>query len=139
MANRESGVALFLISLFVIIYGYIALAYELTRGWQGHESVQNVLKDISDFIPVGAAFVGMIVGGIDLVMLLSDWYLARQEKRIQVAKAEGKAEGIAEGIAEGKAEVYQEIAAWHARRTAAEARGETFTEPPPGVPQNGTE
>lgn len=64
-------------------------------------------------------------------MLLSDWYLARQEKQIQTAKAEG--------ITEGKAEVYQEIAAWHARRTAAEARGETFTEPPPGVPQNGTE
>ena len=71
------------------------------------------------------------MGGIDLLMLLSDWYLARQEKRIQVAKAEGKAEG--------KAEVYQEIVAWQARRTAAEARGETFTEPPPGVPQNGTE
>ena len=86
---------------------------------------------------------GMIVGGIDLLMLLSDWYLARQEKRIQTAKAEGKAEGIAEGkaegIAEGKAEVYQEIVAWHTRRMAAEARGETFTEPPPGVPQNGTE
>ena len=131
----KAGVALFLISLFVTIYGYIALDYELTKGWQGHESVQNVLKDISDFIPVGAAFVGMIVGGIDLVMLLSDWYLARQEKRIEAAKAEG----LAEGIAEGKAEVYQEIAAWHARRTAAEARGETFTEPPPGVPQNGTE
>ena len=127
----KAGVALFLISLFVVIYGYIALDFELTRGWQGHESVQNVLKDISDFIPVGAAFVGMTVGGIDLLMLLSDWYLAKQEKRIQTAKAEGKAEG--------KAEVYQEIMAWHARRTAAEARGETFTEPPPGVPQNGAE
>ena len=127
----KAGIALFLISLLVSTYGYIALDYELTRGWKGHESVQNVLKDISDFIPVGAACVGMIVGGIDLVMLLSDWYLARQEKRIQTAKAEGKAEG--------KAEVYQEIMAWHARRTAAAARGETFTEPPPGVPQNGTE
>ena len=49
----KTGVALFLISFFVIIYGYIALDYELTRGWQGHASVQNVLKDISDFIPVG--------------------------------------------------------------------------------------
>ena len=135
----KAGVVLFLISLFVIIYSYIALDYELTRGWRGHESVQNVLKDISDFIPVGAACVGMIVGGIDLLMLLSDWYLARQEKRIQAAKAEGKAEGKVEGIAEGKAEVYEEIAAWHARRTAAEAQGETFTEPPPGVPQNGAE
>ncbi|MCY3723603.1 MAG: hypothetical protein OXG97_15380 [Candidatus Poribacteria bacterium] len=127
----KAGVVLFLISLFVVVYSYIALDYELARGWKGHESVQNVLKDISNFIPVGVAYIGMIVGGIDLLMLLSDWYLARQEKRIQVAKAEGKAEG--------KAEVYQEIVAWQARRTAAEARGETFTEPPPGVPQNGTE
>ena len=127
----KAGVVLFLVSLFVVVYSYIALDYELTRGWKGHESVQNVLKDISDFIPVGVAYIGMIVGGIDLLMLLSDWYLARQEKRIQAAKAEGKAEG--------KAEVYQEITAWHARRTAAEARGETFTEPPPGVPQNGNE
>ena len=76
-------------------------------------------------------------------MLLSDWYLDRQEKRIRAAeaaaKAKGKAEGIAEGKAEGKAEVYREIAAWHAHRTEAEKRGEEFTEPPPGVTQNGSE
>lgn len=73
-------------------------------------------------------------------MLLSDWYLARQEKRIQAAveeaveEAEAKAE--AKGKAEGKAEVYREIAAWDTPRKAAEARGEPFTEPLPGVPQN---
>ena len=141
----KAGVVLFLMSVFATLYGYIALDYERTRGWSGYESVQNVIDDISNFIPVGVTLVGMIAGGIDLLMLLSDWYLARQEKRIQAAKEEGKAEGIAEGItegiakgiAEGKTEVYQEIAAWYARRTAAEARGEPFTEPPPGVPQNG--
>ena len=127
----KAGFALFLISLFILIYGYIALDYETTRGWKGHESVQNVLDDISTFIPVGAALVGMIVGGIDLIMLLSDWYLNRQEKRIRAAEAAAKAEG--------KAEVYREIAAWHARRTEAEKRGEEFTEPPPGVTQNGSE
>ena len=139
----KAGFALFLISLFVTIYSYIALDYEIAKGWKGHESVQNVLKDISAFIPVGAAFIGMIVGGIDLMMLLSDWYLNRQEKRIQAAKveakAEGKAEGIAEGKAEGKAEVYREILEWDRRRREAEARGEAFTEPPPGTPQNGSE
>ena len=129
----KAGVVLFLMSLFATLYGYIALDYERTRGWHGYESVQNVIDDISNFIPVGVTLVGMIAGGIDLLMLLSDWYLARQEKRIQAAKEEGKAEGMTEG----KAEAYQEIAAWYARRTAAEARGESFTEPPPGVPQNG--
>ena len=167
----KAGFVLFLISLFFTIYSSIALDYEIAKGWKGHESVQNVLKDISAFIPVGAAFVGMIVGGIDLMMLLSDWYLNRQEKRIQAAKMEakaegiaegkavGKAEGIAEGIAEGKAvgiaegkavgiaegkavgkaEVYREILEWDRRRREAEARGEAFTEPPPGTPQNGSE
>ena len=66
-----------------------------------------------------------------MVMLLSDWYLDRREKRIQTAKAEG--------IAEGKAEVYREIVEWDRRRREAAARGEAFTEPPPGVPQNGSE
>ena len=131
----KAGFALFLISLFVTIYSYIALEYEIAKGWSGHESVQNVLKDISAFIPVGAAFVGMMVGGIDLMMLLSDWYLNRQEKRIQAAKAEAKAEGKAEG----KAEAYREVFEWDRRRREAEARGEAFTEPPPGTPQNGSE
>ena len=127
----KAGFALFLISVFVSIYGYIALDYEVVKGWKGHESVQNVVKDISAFIPVGGVFVGMIVGGIDLIMLLSDWYLSRQEKRIEAAKAEGKAEG--------KAEVYREILDWDRRRREAEDRGEEFTEPPPGASQNGSE
>ena len=58
-----------------------------------------------------------------MVMLLSDWYLDRREKRIQAAKAEGKTEG--------KAEVYREIVEWDRRRREAAARGEEFTEPPP--------
>ena len=135
----KTGFALFLISLFVIIYGSIALDYETAKGWKGHESVQNVLDDISNFIPVGAAVVGMIVGGIDFIMLLSDWYYDRREKRIRAAEAAAKAEGKAEGIAEGQAKVYREIADWDRRRKEADARGEEFSEPPPGVTQNGSE
>ena len=80
-------------------------------------------------------------------MLLSDWYYDRREKRIRAAKAKGKAkgkaegiaEGRAEGIAEGRAEAYREIADWDRRRREAAARGEEFTESPPGVTQNGSE
>ena len=145
----RAGVALFLVSLFVCIYGYIAADYEITQGWKGYVSIQSILKDISIFIPVGGVLVGMIVGGVDLMMLLSDWYRERLEKRIEAAKAEGiaegrdegvaegRAKGVAEGKAEGRAEVYQAIAEWDRRRQEAAARGETFTEPPPGVPQNG--
>ena len=119
----KTGTALFLISLFALIYGYVALDFEITQGWKGHVSVQNVIKDISAFIPVGGTFVAMIIGGIDLTMLLSDFIQARREKQIEAAKAEGKIEG--------KAEAYQEIQEWDRRRREAEARGEEFTEPLP--------
>lgn len=46
-----------------------------------------------------------------------------------------RAESEARGEARGKAVVYQEVAAWNARRMEAEARGEKFTEPPPAPPQ----
>ena len=100
----KAGFVLFLISLCVLIYSYIAIDYELTQTWKGHASVQNIIKDISAFIPVGMAFVAMIVGGIDIIMLLSDWLLERREKRIQAAKEEGRKEGYAEGYAAAKAE-----------------------------------
>ena len=95
----KTGIALFLISFFALIYGYIAMEFEITQGWKGHVSVQNVLKDVSAFIPVGGAFVATIIGGIDLIMLLSDFIQARREKRIEAAKIEGKIEGKVEGIA----------------------------------------
>ncbi len=123
----KTGVALFLISLFAVTYGYIALDFEITQGWQGYVSVQNVMKDISTFIPVDATLVAMIIGGIDLIMLLSDFIEERRQKRIAAAKEEGKAEG--------KAEVYREIAAWARRRKEAEERGEEFTEPLPTQPK----
>ena len=43
----------------------------------------------------------------------------------------------AEGREEGREEAYREVAEWNKRRLAAEARGEKFTEPPPGVSLNG--
>ena len=123
----KTSVALFLISLFALIYGDIALEFEITQGWKGHVSFQNVMKDILAFIPVGAACVVMIIGGIDLIMLLSDFIQARREKQIEAAKEAAKAEGMAE--------VYRQIAAWDRRRKEAEDRGEEFTEPPPTKPQ----
>ncbi|MDE0397844.1 MAG: hypothetical protein OXL96_08585 [Candidatus Poribacteria bacterium] len=47
-----------------------------------------------------------------------------------------KTQVSAEAKAEGKAEAYREVAEWNKRRLAAEARGEKFTEPPPGAPLN---
>ena len=48
-------------------------------------------------------------------------------------RAEGEAQGEARGRAEARAEMAAEVVAWNERRLAAEAKGETFDEPPPGV------
>ena len=93
----KTGIALFLVSVFVLIYGYIVYDFEIGRGWKGHESVQNVTKEISSFVPVGGVLVAMIIGGIDFMMLLADFIQAQREKRIEAAKAVAKKEGREEG------------------------------------------
>ena len=54
----------------------------------------------------------------------------RREKQEKL-RAELIAEGMAEGMAKGRSELAFEVAAWNERRLAAEARGESFEEPPP--------
>lgn len=90
---------------------------------------------MSSFIPVGAALVAMLIGVIDIMMLFSDWYSERAEKRRKAAIKKARAEGKAEGKAESKAEAYREFAEWDRRRREAEARGEEFNEQPPAPPQ----
>ena len=60
---------------------------------------------------------------------INDWL----EKRRRQARDEGIAEGRVKGAAEGRAELVAEVVAWNERRLAAEARGESFDEPPPGI------
>ena len=80
---------------------------------------------------------------------INDWLKKRRDEArdegIALGIAEGRAEGIAEGIvkgeargeargeAKGRAEALAEVVAWNERRLAADAKGERFDEPPPGV------
>ncbi len=141
----KTGIVLFLISLLALIYGYIALEFEISQNWKGHVSVQNVTKDISAFIPVGGAIVAMIIGVVDLMMLLSDFIEARREKRIaaavaaasEEAKAIGKEQGLEQGLEQGREEVYRAwYANWEKRKTTATEKGLPFDEPPPPNPNN---
>ena len=64
---------------------------------------------------------------------------AAREKGLNEGRAEGRAEGRTEGRAEGEAQARAEWVAWNQRRLAAEASGEPFDEPPPGISPNGSE
>ena len=92
----KAGVTILLIFVYSIYHGTIALEYEIENGWNGYKSFQNLLKEISTFIPVAGVFTAMHILEIDLIMLLSDWYKDLREKRDQKVKERGIAEGKAE-------------------------------------------
>ena len=106
--GSKTGIVLFLVSILFIGYSIIAIRYEIEQGWRGHPSVQNVLMDISRFIPVAAASVAALIGGIDLILFLSvlfiDWRKKRFQEAIKEAVLEARSEAYREGYIAGKQE-----------------------------------
>lgn len=117
----KAGVALFLLTVVVSLYAYIVVKYQAVQAWKQY------IADISIFVPVAGVIVGALIGGVDFIMFLSDWYSERQQKRIKEAEAEG--------LAKGAAKYYADVKNWNDRRIEAESKGEDFDEPMP-TPQN---
>lgn len=117
----KTGVALFLLTVLVSVYTYIIVKSQTVQTWK------QDIADISIFIPVAGVIVGALIGGVDFIMFLSDWYSERQQKRIKEAEAEG--------LAKGAAKYYAAVKNWNDRRIEAESKGEDFDEPMP-TPQN---
>lgn len=117
----KTGVALFLLTVVVSLYTCIVLKSQAVQTWK------QDIEDISTFIPIAGVIVGALIGGVDFIMFLSDWYSERQQKRIKEAEAEG--------LAKGAAKYYAAVKNWNDRRIEAESKGEDFDEPMP-IPQN---
>lgn len=117
----KTGVALFLLTIVVSLYTCIVVKSQAVQTWK------KDIEDISTFIPVAGVIVGALIGGVDFIMFLSDWYSERQQKRIKEAEAEG--------LAKGAAKYYAAVKNWNDRRIEAESKGEDFDEPMP-TPQN---
>ena len=127
--DGKSTLTIFIISVLTLIYGKIALDHEIEKGWTGHESVENVLTEISVFVPYCSAFVAVIIGAFDILVSLSDAFREKREKSIEAAKAEG----FAQGGTKGAAEAFGKITEWYRRKIEADTRGEPFTETPPRI------
>jgi hypothetical protein len=116
--------------VYVICYSNIALDHEVENGWKGYPSIQNLMKDISAFIPIAALLGAIHAAEVDLIMVFSEIYKNRREKRDLKMKEEG--------IAEGKAQERQLWSFfWSAFQEAAkpEAEAEEITpEEPPATP-----
>lgn len=98
----------------------------LLTSQDGQTWKQNI-QDISIFIPVAGVIVGAIIGVVDFIMFLSDWYSEKKQKQIQEAETEG--------LVKGAAKYYAVVKNWNDRRIEAENKGEDFNEPMP-TPQN---
>ena len=91
---------------------------------------------------VGAAGLALLtIEGPENIMVVADYLRKRlieplEERRRQEAEQrqrEARERGLAEGRAEGEAQTQAAWEAWNERRMAAEASGEPFDEPPPGI------
>ena len=123
--NAESAMVAF--AIFAIASLATVFLHEILLKSKG---VLEALYTIADNFPKimsAATTLTFIEEGIDVMFQRLRDSLKREK--------ELRAESEARGEARGKAEVYQEVAEWNARRIAAEARGEQFTEPPPAPPQ----
>ena len=98
------------------------------------ETTQAIFAHMANFLTVAFGSVVLIFGGIDIMMILRDYFRAEREKRIQREADAARAQGLAEGKAQGTTDMYQQWAAWNARRLDAEAKGQPFTELPPPPP-----
>ena len=84
----------------------------------------------------GVGWVGLAtaIGTITLTeimehaMVMANWF---RQNYLEPLKERQRNEGREEGREEGRAELLAEIREWDTRRRDAEARGETFSEPPP--------
>ena len=84
-------------------------------------------------VALAAAAAAMVIsetGGPTMVLL--DRALDARDRNRERLRKEGREQGLEQGLEQGREQERAEWRAWFERREAALARGESFTEPPPG-------
>ncbi len=125
------GIALLIFCVLVLVYGGMAIAYHLSKGWAGYETVRAIVVDTTGCIPTAITIPVLILFlGVEVPMILYNLVREGIEKRQRMREARGEALG--------RELANREWVEWEARRKAAEAAGEDFTEPNPAEKRNGT-
>lgn len=120
------GIALFMFCILISVYGGMAISYHLSKGWTGYETVRAIVVDITTAIPTAAAIPVLVLFlGVEVPMILYGLVKEQIEERQRQREERGKKIADSEWVE------------WYARRKAAEAAGEDFTEPTPAEKRNG--
>ena len=149
MSVHEGWWYAYLAAFFLQMTGWAAMLawYEAAHG--DHAHAVAYLKAVGESSArMVQLFVLNTIGIVELgrlIMVLAERMAQRlkerKEKFREEMMAKGRAEGIAQGEAQGeargeakgRAEALAEVVAWNERRMEADAKGEPFDEPPPGV------
>lgn len=65
---------------FGFYFGPLLVIIYVIYNWDSYKSFQDVLESISMFTAVAAFVTALLIGVIDILMLLSDWYAEKLEK-----------------------------------------------------------
>ena len=137
MSVHEGWWYAYLAAFFLQMLGWTAMIawYEAVYG--DHVHAVAYLKAVGESSArMVQLFVLNTIGIVELgrlIMVLAQGMAERLKERKKKFREEMMALGEARGRAEGRAELVAEVVAWNERRLAADAKGEPFDEPPPGV------
>ena len=134
--NAENAMITFtILAMFCLMT--VLLHETLLKSQSFLDALYTIVRNVSKIMSAATMLTIFEEGGDIMFQRIRDTLKKERQWKAEgreEGRAEGRAEGKAEGRAEGRAEAYREMAEWNSRRLAAEARGEKFTEPPPGHP-----
>ena len=119
--------------------GTIGVTYVIVYNVFGrsHPTVHDMLWTIATgIVIVGAASATVSILMVELgknIMIVGTYLEDMLNRRRARQLAEAEERGLGKGVTKGRADLSAEIREWDARRREAEAKGEPFDEPLPGL------
>ena len=114
--------------IYVIVYNVFI---------RSHPTVHDMLWSIATgIVIVGAASATVSILMVELgknIMIVGTYLEDMLNRRRARQLAEAEERGFEKGVTKGRATLSAEMREWNSRRLEAEAKGEPFDEPPPGL------
>lgn len=89
--EHKTGITLFFGSVLTVLYSLVHIILAIRSEWNGYDSVQDIIEQTSQFVPVAAAVVTFLAGVIDMSLWFSDSERKRMKKKIESQQREAEA------------------------------------------------
>ena len=82
--KQKTGIVLFIGSLLSVSYCVFQIIVSMSDGWNGIESIQDIIEKTSLFVPVAAVFITLLGGVFDMSIWFSD--IARKSMKDKIER-----------------------------------------------------